>query len=86
MRALAGELGPTGITVNGVSPGSTDTAMLHESARLYGLPASGEFARQQPVARLVEPAEVAAVIAFLASEASSAMTGAVVPVDGGLAL
>ena len=86
VRALAGELGPTGITVNGVSPGSTDTAMLHESARLYGLPASGEFARQQPVARLVEPAEVAAVIAFLASEASSAMTGAVVPVDGGLAL
>jgi SDR family mycofactocin-dependent oxidoreductase len=86
VRALAGELGPTGVTVNAVSPGSTDTAMLHESARLYGLPASGEFAAQQPVARLVEPAEVAAVIAFLASPASSAMTGAIVPVDGGLAL
>ena len=86
VRALAGELGPTGVTVNAVSPGSTDTAMLHESARLYGLPESGEFAQQQPVARLVEPAEVAAVIAFLASKASSAMTGAIVPVDGGLAL
>jgi SDR family mycofactocin-dependent oxidoreductase len=86
IRALAGELGPTGVTANAVSPGSTDTAMLHESARLYGLPASGEFAAQQPVARLVDPAEVAAVIAFLASTASSAMTGAIVPVDGGLAL
>lgn len=86
VRALAGELGPTGVTVNAVSPGSTDTAMLHESARLYGLPESGEFAQQQPVARLVEPAEVAAVLAFLASPASSAMTGAIVPVDGGLAL
>lgn len=86
IRALAGELGPTGVTANAISPGSTDTAMLHESARLYGLPGSGEFARQQPVARLIEPAEVAAVIAFLAGEASSAMTGAIVPVDGGLAL
>ncbi|HVS68209.1 MAG TPA: mycofactocin-coupled SDR family oxidoreductase [Mycobacteriales bacterium] len=86
IRALAGELGPTGVTANAISPGSTDTAMLHESARLYGLPESGEFAQQQPVARLVEPAEVAAVIAFLAGEASSAMTGAIVPVDGGLAL
>jgi NAD(P)-dependent dehydrogenase (short-subunit alcohol dehydrogenase family) len=74
------------VTVNAISPGSTDTAMLHESARLYGLPESGEFAHQQPVARLVEPDEVAAVIAFIASEASSAMTGAIVPVDGGLAL
>ncbi|MGN6472944.1 MAG: mycofactocin-coupled SDR family oxidoreductase [Mycobacteriales bacterium] len=86
IRALAGELGPTGVTANAISPGSTDTAMLHESARLYGLPESGEFAQQQPVARLVEPAEVAAVIGFLAGEASSAMTGAIVPVDGGLAL
>lgn len=86
IRALAGELGPTGVTANAISPGSTDTAMLHESARLYGLPESGEFAQQQPVARLVEPAEVAAVIAFIASPASSAMTGAIVPVDGGLAL
>jgi SDR family mycofactocin-dependent oxidoreductase len=86
IRALAGELGPTGVTANAISPGSTDTEMLHESARLYGLPESGEFAQQQPVARLVEPGEVAAVIAFIASTASSAMTGAIVPVDGGLAL
>lgn len=86
VRALAVELGPTGITANAVSPGSTATAMLDESARLYGLAGAADFARTQPSGRLVEPAEVAAVLAFLAGPASSAMTGAVVPVDGGLAL
>jgi SDR family mycofactocin-dependent oxidoreductase len=86
VRALGAELGGTGVTANVVSPGSTDTPILAESARLYGLPAAGAFAAQQPVRRLLEPAEIAAVIAFLAGPTSSAMTGAVVPVDGGLAL
>ena len=86
VRALAAELGGTGVTANAVSPGSTQTPMLDESARLYGLPAAGAFAAQQPLGRLVSPAEVAAVIAFLAGDDGSAMTGAVVPVDGGLAL
>jgi SDR family mycofactocin-dependent oxidoreductase len=86
VRALAAELGGTGVTANAVSPGSTQTPMLDESARLYGLPAAGAFAAQQPLGRLVFPAEVAAVIAFLAGDGGSAMTGAVVPVDGGLAL
>jgi SDR family mycofactocin-dependent oxidoreductase len=86
VRALAAELGGTGITANAVSPGSTQTPMLEESARLYGLPAAGAFAAQQPLGRLVSPAEVAAVIAFLAGDGGSAITGAVVPVDGGLAL
>ena len=86
VRALAAELGGTGVTANAVSPGSTATPILDESARLYGLPAAGAFAAQQPLGRLLAPAEVAAVIAFLAGDGASAMTGAVVPVDGGLAL
>jgi SDR family mycofactocin-dependent oxidoreductase len=86
IRALGAELGGTGVTANAVSPGSTSTAMLDESARLYGLPDVGTFAAQQPAGRLLDPAEVAAVLAFLAGPGSSAMTGAVVPVDGGLAL
>ncbi len=86
IRALAVELGGTGVTANAVSPGSTDTPILAESARLYGLPASASFAAQQPVQRLLEPEEVAAALIWLAGEGSSAMTGALVPVDGGLAL
>jgi SDR family mycofactocin-dependent oxidoreductase len=86
IRALGVELGGTGITANAVSPGSTDTPILAESARLYGLPAASAFAAQQPVHRLLEPEEIAAALVWLASEASSAITGAVVPVDGGLAL
>jgi SDR family mycofactocin-dependent oxidoreductase len=86
IRALAAELGDTGVTANAVSPGSTDTPILAESARLYGLPAASSFAAQQPVRRLLAPDEVAAALAWLAGESSGAITGAVVPVDGGLAL
>jgi SDR family mycofactocin-dependent oxidoreductase len=86
IRALAAELGGTGVTANAVSPGSTDTPILAESARLYGLPESDAFAAQQPIRRLLDAAEIAGVLAFLAGPASSAMTGAVVPVDGGLSL
>jgi SDR family mycofactocin-dependent oxidoreductase len=86
IRALAVELGGTGITANAVSPGSTATPILDESARLYDLPGAGAFAAQQPLGRLINPAEVAAVLAFLAGDGASAMTGAIVPVDGGLAL
>ncbi len=86
VRALAAELAGTGVTANAVSPGSTDTAILAESARLYGLADVAEFGAQQALGRLIEPSEVAAVLAFLASPASGAVTGANVPVDGGFAL
>lgn len=86
IRALAVELGASGITANAVSPGSTETAMLAESARLYGLDSGEEFAKQAPQGRLLHPDEVASVIAFLAAHDSGAMTGAIVPVDAGLGL
>lgn len=86
VRALAVELGGTGVTANAVSPGSTATAVLDESARLYGLGSAQEFAAQQPHGRLLAPEEVAAALVWLAGQGSSAMTGAVVPVDGGLSL
>jgi len=86
IRALGVELGGTGVTANAVSPGSTETPMLDESARLYCVDSAEHFAAEQPVRRLLQPSEVAAVLAFLAGPDSSGMTGAVVPVDGGLAL
>jgi SDR family mycofactocin-dependent oxidoreductase len=86
IRSLAVELAGTGVTANAVSPGSTDTAMLAESARIYGLPLAATFAMQQPHGRLLDPAEIAEALVFLAGPGSSAMTGAIVPVDGGLSL
>lgn len=86
VRALAVELGDSGITANAVSPGSTDTPILAASAALYGLSSAQHFAPQQPQLRLVDPDEVAAVLVFLAGVESSAVTGAVVAADGGLAL
>ncbi len=86
IRALAVELAHTGITANAVSPGSTNTPILLESARLYDLGGVSEFADQQPLRRLIEPEEIADMITVLASDSHSAMTGAVVPVDAGMTL
>jgi SDR family mycofactocin-dependent oxidoreductase len=86
VRGLAADLRGTGVTANAVSPGSTDTAMLAESARLYDLGGVETFAQQQPVERLLSPDEVAAAIAWLADAATGAVTGSTVAVDGGLSL
>jgi SDR family mycofactocin-dependent oxidoreductase len=86
VRALAAELGSTGVTANAVSPGSTATPILDESARLYGLGDVGQFAQHQSVNRLLDPAEIANVLAFLAGQGSNAMNGSVVSVDGGFSL
>ena len=84
-RSLAADLAGTAVTANAVSPGSTATAGLDESARIYELGSVEEFVRhQEPLGRLIDPDEVAATIAWLCSPASSAITGAVIPVDGGM--
>jgi len=84
IKSLAAELGPEGITANAVSPGSTATEMLHASAAVYGLDSPLEFAAHHQLGRLVEPDEVAALLAWLCGPDSDAITGAVLPVDAGM--
>ena len=84
VRGAAMDLAETNITVNAVSPGSTRTAGLDASAALYGLKSAELFAAQQPIGRLLEPSETAALITWLCSAQSSAVTGANLAVDGGM--
>ena len=84
IHALAVELRGTGVTANAVAPGSTNTPILAESARLYDLDSAESFASQQPIERLLEPSEVAAMLVWLAGEHAGGVTGALIPVDGGL--
>jgi SDR family mycofactocin-dependent oxidoreductase len=86
VRGLAAELAGTGVTANAVAPGSTDTDLLVESARLYGLPDQGSFAGQQSIRRLIDPVEIAEALVWLAGPGGGSMTGAMVPIDGGLSL
>ncbi|MDX1620482.1 MAG: 3-oxoacyl-ACP reductase family protein [Nitriliruptorales bacterium] len=80
-KSLAREVGRKGITVNVVAPGYVDTAMtgaLTDDQRQA-------LADQAPIGRPVTVDEVAATVAFLASDHAAAITGAVIPVDGGAA-
>jgi SDR family mycofactocin-dependent oxidoreductase len=84
VRGLAADLRGTGITANAVSPGSTDTMMLEESARIYGLSSAEHFAPQHLLERLLHPEEIAHLLAWLAGPESSGITGTVIAVDAGL--
>ncbi|HXF31555.1 MAG TPA: mycofactocin-coupled SDR family oxidoreductase [Solirubrobacterales bacterium] len=86
VRAIAADLRGTGVTASAVAPGSTDTPILAESARLYELDGASDFAAQQPIERLIDPAEVAAMIAWLCGPGGAAVTGTTVSVDGGLSI
>lgn len=81
-RALAMDLGKKGIRVNAVCPSLTRTGMTEDMMKDKDLLA--KFAERIPLGRVCEPREVAAVIAFLASEDASFMTGANIAVDGGV--
>lgn len=90
VRAFALELGAQGITVNGVSPGFIDT----DSSHLYverGLgpayaEAAARLAAATPVRRVGTVEDVAALVAFLASDAAGFITGQTIVVDGGLTI
>lgn len=81
-KALAKELGPSGITVNCVAPGVIDTDM---NAPL-GAQTLLELAEETPVMRLGTPEDVAAVVSFLASERAGFVTGQIIAADGGFAV
>jgi len=78
---LARELGPQGITVNAIAPAVVDTAMTHavltEETRR-------KIVARIPLGRLASPADIADLVAFIASDRAQFISGAVIPVDGGI--
>lgn len=89
-RAMAVELAPTGITVNAVCPGFTDTDIVASAVENISSKTgrSQDEARKSlesfsPMQRLIAPGEVAALVAYLATDAAASMTGTALPLDGG---
>jgi len=89
-RALAVELAATGISVNAVCPGFTDTPMLNESIRHIvettkrdEADVRATLAKRNAQARFVQPKEVADVVLWLCSDAAAAVTGQAIAISGG---
>lgn len=89
-KTLANELGAFGITVNNVLPGATNTQRLTEIAKVKAEKTGedvaeilAEMGQESPMKRIAQPEEVAAVVAFLASDDASYVNGINIPVDGG---
>ena len=81
-RSLTRELGSRGITANVVAPGFIDTDMTKE----LGEDQKDSYLQAIPAGRFASPEEVAGVVVWLASDAASYISGAVIPVDGGLGM
>jgi NAD(P)-dependent dehydrogenase (short-subunit alcohol dehydrogenase family) len=80
-RVLARELGPRHITVNAVAPGPFESKMMAWTLQEFG----DAIAASSPLGRIGRPDDMAGVAVFLCSRAGSYVTGAVIPVDGGIA-
>jgi NAD(P)-dependent dehydrogenase (short-subunit alcohol dehydrogenase family) len=81
-RVLAKELGPRGVTVNAIAPGPFESKMMAETLRRFG----DEIAAAAPLGRIGRPDDMAGAALYLAGRAGAYVTGAVLPVDGGLTL
>jgi NAD(P)-dependent dehydrogenase (short-subunit alcohol dehydrogenase family) len=80
-RVLAKELGPRHITVNAVAPGPFESRMMAETLRTFG----PQIAERAPLRRIGRADDMAGVVVYLTSRAGAYVTGAVIPVDGGIA-
>jgi NAD(P)-dependent dehydrogenase (short-subunit alcohol dehydrogenase family) len=80
-RVLAKELAPRRITVNAVAPGPFESKMMAATLAAAG----DEMNKRVPLGRIGRPDDMAGVAVFLASRAGSYLTGAIIPVDGGIA-
>ncbi len=80
-RALAKEVATRGVTVNVVAPGLIDTEMTSDLGA-----AKEQMSAMIPMGRIGQPADIAGVVGFLASNEARYITGAVIPIDGGLAM